>query len=68
MDVVWEGGELPVRDVQARLARRVAYTTVMTTLDRLFKKGFVTRRSTAAWSWGSRPSPASSHGGASPCV
>jgi predicted transcriptional regulator len=44
MDVVWEGGELPVRDVQARLARRVAYTTVMTTLDRLFKKGFVTRR------------------------
>lgn len=44
MEVLWEGGDLPVRDVQARLARPVAYTTVMTTLDRLFKKGFVDRR------------------------
>jgi len=32
-----------VRDVQGRLQRPVAYTTVMTTLDRLFKKGFVER-------------------------
>lgn len=44
MDVVWAGGSLTVRDVQSRLARAVAYTTVMTTLDRLFKKGFVGRR------------------------
>ena len=44
MEVLWRGSDLPVRDVQSRLKRRVAYTTVMTTLDRLFKKGFVNRR------------------------
>lgn len=44
MEVLWQGHELAVRDVQARLARPIAYTTVMTTLDRLFKKGFVHRR------------------------
>ena len=43
MEVVWSHGEGTVRRVQAALARPVAYTTVMTTLDRLFKKGFVTR-------------------------
>ena len=43
MDVVWQGGASTVRNVQARLPRTVAYTTVMTTLDRLFKKGFVCR-------------------------
>jgi len=44
MDVLWAEGDLAVRDVQARLARQVAYTTVMTTLDRLFKKGVLLRR------------------------
>lgn len=44
MNVLWAGGGLAVRDVQARLARQVAYTTVMTTLDRLFKKGVLVRR------------------------
>jgi predicted transcriptional regulator len=44
MEVLWQGHELAVRDVQARLGRPFAYTTVMTTLDRLFKKGFVNRR------------------------
>jgi predicted transcriptional regulator len=44
MEIVWSGGNLSVRDVQTRLSRTVAYTTVMTTLDRLFKKGFVARR------------------------
>jgi predicted transcriptional regulator len=43
MEVVWQGGSVTVRDVQGRLARSIAYTTVMTTLDRLFKKGFVQR-------------------------
>jgi predicted transcriptional regulator len=43
MDVVWEGETFTVRDVHARMSRPVAYTTVMTTLDRLFKKGFVAR-------------------------
>jgi predicted transcriptional regulator len=32
-----------VKDVQSRLPRKAAYTTVMTTLDRLFKKGLVLR-------------------------
>ena len=44
MQVLWGGGDLAVRDVQGRLPRTVAYTTIMTTLDRLYKKGFVTRR------------------------
>lgn len=43
MEVVWDGTSFTVRDVHARLSRPVAYTTVMTTLDRLFKKGFVAR-------------------------
>ncbi|CAN5506295.1 N/A [soil metagenome] len=43
MEVMWGGEHLVVRDVQARLQRPFAYTTVMTTLDRLFKKGFATR-------------------------
>jgi predicted transcriptional regulator len=43
IDVLWRDGPLNVRDVQGRLARPAAYTTVMTTLDRLFKKGFAER-------------------------
>jgi len=43
MEVMWRGGAMNVRDVQAELTRPSAYTTVMTTLDRLFKKGFVAR-------------------------
>ena len=42
--VLWGEGDLAVRDVQARLSRPAAYTTVMTTLDRLFKKGVLRRR------------------------
>lgn len=45
MQVLWRRDhDLPVRDVQRALARPIAYTTVMTTLDRLYKKGFATRR------------------------
>jgi len=43
MDAVWTAGEVTVRDTRSLLRRRVAYTTVMTTLDRLFKKGLVVR-------------------------
>jgi predicted transcriptional regulator len=43
MDTLWRGGRLSVRDVQAQLGSPAAYTTVMTTLDRLFKKGLVHR-------------------------
>jgi predicted transcriptional regulator len=44
MDIVWQGGEFSVLTVQGQLARQAAYTTVMTTLDRLYKKGLVLRR------------------------
>jgi predicted transcriptional regulator len=44
LDVLWAEGDLAVRDVQVRLSRPIAYTTVMTTLDRLYKKGVLERR------------------------
>lgn len=45
MEVVWELGEVTVRDVHGRLAakRDIAYTTVMTTLGRLTEKGLLRR-------------------------
>src|SRR5579862_2840219 len=43
MEVVWQHGESSVREVVDRLENRLAYTTVMTTLDRLFKKGLLDR-------------------------
>jgi predicted transcriptional regulator len=43
MEVVWSSGESSVRDVVEKLESRLAYTTVMTTLDRLFKKGLLNR-------------------------
>lgn len=49
IEIVWECREATVRDVHGRLDGRVAYTTVMTTLDRLFRKGLLgrTKRSRA---------------------
>jgi len=44
MSVVWSGGEMTVREACARLDAPVAYTTVMTTMDRLFKKHLLARR------------------------
>ena len=44
MAVVWDHDEINVRDVCARLSAAVAYTTVMTTMDRLFKKRLLSRR------------------------
>jgi predicted transcriptional regulator len=46
MDVLWQHAEpLRVREVLAELAprRTLAYTTVMTVLDNLHRKGWVTR-------------------------
>ena len=43
MEVLWSRGESSVRDVVPKLNRPLAYTTVMTTLDRLFKKGLLDR-------------------------
>jgi predicted transcriptional regulator len=44
MQILWTRGESNVRDVVQQLDRPLAYTTVMTTLDRLYKKGFLDRR------------------------
>ena len=44
MAVVWNHDEISVRDACPRLGSSVAYTTVMTTMDRLFKKGLLARR------------------------
>ena len=38
MEVLWNGGERSVRDVAEQLDRKLAYTTVMTTLDRCSRR------------------------------
>jgi len=43
MDVLWRRGEANVRNVHEEFGADVAYTTVMTTLDRLYKKGLLRR-------------------------
>ena len=44
MAIAWERGEISVRDACAQLGSGIAYTTVMTTMDRLFKKRLLARR------------------------
>jgi predicted transcriptional regulator len=44
MEDLWAHGEATVRDVVNRLDRPRAYTTIMTTLDRLYRKNMVRRR------------------------
>ena len=44
MERIWTRGETSVRDLYEDMASRLAYTTIMTTLDRLFKKGLLDRR------------------------
>jgi predicted transcriptional regulator len=44
MDVIWSHGESDVDGVKAHLTVPLAYTTVMTTLSRLFEKGLLHRR------------------------
>jgi predicted transcriptional regulator len=46
MDLAWSRPELSVRDACDRIGGQVAYTTVMTTCDRLYKKRLLTRRKT----------------------
>lgn len=45
MEIIWEQGPSTVRDVLNNLLKKkkVAYTTVMTMLDILYKKGHLTR-------------------------
>lgn len=43
MERLWQRGETSVRDLHVELSSRLAYTTIMTTLDRLYKKGLLDR-------------------------
>ena len=44
LEEVWRQKETNVRNVVAALDGNLAYTTVMTTLDRLYKKGYLNRK------------------------
>ncbi len=44
LEILWDRGESNVHEVSELLGRPLAYTTVMTTLDRLYKKGLLERR------------------------
>jgi predicted transcriptional regulator len=44
MAIAWSEAEISVRTACERLGSSIAYTTVMTTMDRLFRKGLLSRR------------------------
>ena len=44
LDHAWQRGEVSVREIYLAFDERVAYTTLMTTLDRLYKKKLLDRR------------------------
>ena len=47
MEVIWDdsGSEVSVRDIlESSAGKGLAYTTVMTVLDRLWRKGYLSRR------------------------
>src|SRR5215831_5922923 len=44
MALAWKQSEITVRSACAQLGTDIAYTTMMTTMDRLFKKGLLARR------------------------
>ncbi len=44
MEETWRLGEVSVRDIHRAFNEQIAYTTLMTTLDRLFKKKLLERR------------------------
>lgn len=44
LEETWRLGEVSVRDIYRAFDEKIAYTTLMTTLDRLFKKNLLERR------------------------
>ena len=46
MSVLWEHGELSLRDAQTLFGRPIGYTTIQTRLNRLVDKGLATRSAT----------------------
>jgi len=58
LDTVWRLKHARVREVRAALGGTVAYTTVMTVLDRLYKKGVLERtRAGRAYVYSAAASP-----------
>ena len=49
MEVLWTESEQTVNEVEERLRnkREIAHTTVLTTLDRMYRKGYLTREKQA---------------------
>jgi predicted transcriptional regulator len=43
MERIWSRDDASVRDLHVEFSPRLAYTTIMTTLDRLYKKGLLDR-------------------------
>lgn len=44
LEEVWRRGEVSVREIHVSFGEHTAYTTLMTTLDRLYKKRLLDRR------------------------
>ena len=44
LNETWQRGEVTVRDIYLAFGEGIAYTTLMTTLDRLFRKQLLDRR------------------------
>src|ERR1043165_123761 len=44
LEELWQRGEVSVREIYHIFEKRIAYTTLMTTLDRLYKKALLNRR------------------------
>ena len=58
LEEVWRRKETNVRQVVVALGDNFAYTTIMTTLDRLYKKGYLDRKKAGrAFSYTARMSP-----------
>jgi predicted transcriptional regulator len=59
MEILWRRSQASVRDIHLVFKERLAYTTLMTTLDRLHKKGLLDRRKDGrAFYYSARYSPA----------
>jgi predicted transcriptional regulator len=64
IEILWTRGALTVVDVERALRQRrdIAHTTVATTLDRMFRKGYLTREKRGrAFLYAPRYSPAKFH-------
>jgi predicted transcriptional regulator len=58
LELIWSRGNVTVRELLANGKVRQAYTTIMTTLDRLFKKGLLDRATDGkAFRYSARCSP-----------